>query len=58
MTTRIIDNVGEGTGACPICNADKTAIVQPDATHKPDYWICSVCGYDESEDAVFPSHQA
>lgn len=56
MTTRVIDNGTAGTGACPICNADKTAIVKPDAS-RPTYFICSVCGYNESQLAKFPSHE-
>ena len=54
--TRVIDNGSQG-GACPVCNADKNAIAKPDAVGKPDYYICVVCGYDESQQAKFPSHE-
>jgi hypothetical protein len=53
--TRVFDNGTQGTGCCPICNADKTAIIRPDAS-KPTEYICSVCGYNESMEAKFPSH--
>jgi transcription elongation factor Elf1 len=48
--TRVVD------GPCPRCNADKSKIFQPDAVNHPTYFVCSVCGYDESLSDKFPSH--
>lgn len=51
MTARVID------GPCPVCNADKNAIVEPDQAARPGYYVCIVCGYDESQATKFPSHE-
>jgi hypothetical protein len=32
-------------------------IVAPDQAARPGYYVCIVCGYDESQAAKFPSHE-
>jgi rubredoxin len=62
MTTRVIDNDAGRGGSCPVCNADKAQIkkITPDPIAHAEifFYQCEVCGYDESQQDVFPSHEA
>ena len=62
MTTRVLDNDTGRGGCCPVCNADKSLVIKitPDSIHHAEifHYECQVCGYDESQQDVFPSHQA